>query len=87
MKKGRHRRFEEARSMKRSTLDVSRLSLDLDREPPRPQGEDCAECGAPAGTAHASWCLAEVEEVEVVETPTGGNGVQSRKPAPEPGER
>ena len=50
VKKGRHRRFEEARAFKRSTK--------LEAEP-------CAECGAEPGDDHASWCLAEEEEAEV----------------------
>lgn len=53
MKKGRHRRFEEARALKRSNEDVE---------------EPCAECGAEPGDDHASWCLAtEDEELEEVE--------------------
>ena len=43
MKKGRHRRFEEARALKRSTEEFV---------------EPCAECGAEPGADHASWCLA-----------------------------
>jgi hypothetical protein len=43
VKKGRHRRFEEARALKRLTEE--------DAEP-------CAECGAEPGADHASWCLA-----------------------------
>lgn len=43
MKKGRHRRFEEARLLKRSTEVVV---------------EPCAECGAGPDDDHASWCLA-----------------------------
>ncbi|HUJ67263.1 MAG TPA: hypothetical protein VLX59_17080 [Acidimicrobiales bacterium] len=43
VKKGRHRRFEEARALKRLTEE--------DVEP-------CAECGAEPGADHASWCLA-----------------------------
>ncbi len=42
MKKGRHRRFEEARALKRST--------EVEVEP-------CPECGAAPGADHASWCL------------------------------
>ena len=50
MKKGRHRRFEEARSLKRSVEAVV---------------EPCPECRAKPGTEHASWCLAmEDEELE-----------------------
>lgn len=43
MKKGRHRRFEEARALKRSTEIVD---------------EPCPECGAEPDLEHASWCLA-----------------------------
>jgi len=48
VKKGRHRRFEEARALKRST---------------EPRVEPCPECGAMPGDEHASWCLHdEVDE-------------------------
>ena len=50
MKKGRHRRFEEARALKRTN--------EIEAEP-------CAECGAAPGADHASWCLAEVEDEEL----------------------
>ncbi len=46
MKKGRHRRFEEARLLKRSTEVVV---------------EPCAECGAGPEEDHAAWCLATEE--------------------------
>ena len=49
MKKGRHRRFEEARSLKQAPA--------VDEEP-------CAECQARPGDEHASWCLAEEDEGE-----------------------
>lgn len=50
MKKGRHRRFEEARLLKQLT--------ELKPEP-------CAECGADPEHEHASWCRAmEDEELE-----------------------
>lgn len=47
MKKGRHRRFEEARALKHSNEVVV---------------EPCAECGAAPDDEHASWCLAEEAE-------------------------
>ena len=47
MKKGRHRRFEEARALKRSTEVVV---------------EPCPECGAGPDDEHASWCLFEEDE-------------------------
>jgi len=50
VKKGRHRRFQEARDLKRAVETVA---------------EPCAECGAEPGQEHASWCLAmEDEELE-----------------------
>ncbi len=50
MKKGRHRRFEEARAMKRVSL--------------LPVTEPCVECGAGAEDKCASWCLARVLDDE-----------------------
>jgi len=44
VKKGRHRRFEEARSLKRSFGE---------------EASTCAECGAEPDDKHATWCLAE----------------------------
>jgi len=49
VKKGRHRRFEEARSLKRA-FEV--------------RAEPCPECGASPNAPHASWCLYESEELE-----------------------
>ena len=51
MKKGRHRRFEEARAFKLRTTEL----------PPEP----CAECGADPEDDHASWCLATEDEGEL----------------------
>lgn len=48
MRKGRHRRFEEARALKRLN---------------EPDEEPCAECGADPTDDHASWCLAPVEDL------------------------
>jgi len=48
VKKGRHRRFEEARSLKRSTATAQR----------------CPECGAEPEDVHASWCLAEEDQYD-----------------------
>ncbi len=50
MKKGRHRRFEEARSLKRARTETRAVR--------------CVECGAGPEEDHASWCLAESEELE-----------------------
>jgi len=52
VKKGRHRRFEEARSLKRA--------VEVTVEP-------CPECGADPEEEHASWCLYESEELDEVE--------------------
>ncbi|MDA8073477.1 MAG: hypothetical protein M0Z82_18210 [Actinomycetota bacterium] len=51
MKKGRHRRFEEARSLKRSVATA---------------GRRCPECGAEPDDQHASWCLAEEEQLDQI---------------------
>lgn len=58
MKKGRHRRFEEARALKRTSETVV---------------EPCAECGAAPGDEHAAWCLAE-EDDELEEAEEGVEG-------------
>jgi hypothetical protein len=50
VKKGRHRRFEEARDLKRAISTA-------ETEP-----EPCPECGAEPGREHASWCLAMEDE-------------------------
>jgi hypothetical protein len=51
VKKGRHRRFEEARSLKRSVSTVN---------------ERCPECGAEPEDVHASWCLAEEDQYDQI---------------------
>lgn len=51
VKKGRHRRFEEARSLKRSVATAQRR---------------CPECGAAPDDEHASWCMAESNELEEI---------------------
>ena len=51
MKKGRHRRFEEARSLKRSVATASRR---------------CPECGAEPDDKHASWCLATEDDYDEI---------------------
>jgi hypothetical protein len=52
VKKGRHRRFEEARALKRSD------SVDTDEVLDREDGEPCPECGGVPGLNQAPWCLA-----------------------------
>jgi hypothetical protein len=55
VKKGRHRRFEEARALKRTNDNLDDLFGPEDAEP-------CVECHAIPGADHASWCLAGQEE-------------------------
>jgi hypothetical protein len=59
VKKGRHRRFEEARALKRTT---------------EPRVEPCPECGAAPGDEHASWCLYEETEDEDMEAGDDDDG-------------
>ncbi|HEX7277239.1 MAG TPA: hypothetical protein VF244_07675 [Acidimicrobiales bacterium] len=58
MKKGRHRRFEEARALKRTVEVIV---------------EPCAECGAAPDEEHASWCLA-TEDLEPDDDTADGDG-------------
>jgi hypothetical protein len=57
VKKGRHRRFEEARALKRTSDDLDSILEKRDDEP-------CPECGANPGHDHASWCLYEEQAAE-----------------------
>ena len=50
VKKGRHRRFEEARAFKLRTTELA--------------PEPCPECGAEPDDDHASWCLATEDHLE-----------------------
>ncbi|MGH9122798.1 MAG: hypothetical protein ACRDYC_12795 [Acidimicrobiales bacterium] len=56
MKKGRHRRFEEARALKHSFEGAP---------------EPCPECNAVPGAEHASWCLA-TEDDDELDAPDAG---------------
>ncbi|HEV7887474.1 MAG TPA: hypothetical protein VGO92_07940 [Acidimicrobiales bacterium] len=58
MKKGRHRRFEEARALKQVSLGERPVSTD-----------PCPECSAAPGAEHASWCLytEEADDAEEAE--------------------
>lgn len=56
VKKGRHRRYEEARAVKRTSAP-----LQLDDVGFKPL-EPCPECEAAPGEEHASWCLHEEAE-------------------------
>ena len=70
MKKGRHRRFEEARSLKRSVATAQRR---------------CPECGAEPEDEHASWCMAESEELDEMlgTSADGGHAVDEDDPLAE----
>jgi hypothetical protein len=58
VKKGRHRRFEEARALKRnSDLDITAIF-----EPG--QDEPCPECGSEPGDEHAVWCMHDADDDE-----------------------
>jgi hypothetical protein len=60
VKKGRHRRFEEARTLKLG--QQGQLTVrDADGAA---EQELCPECGADPRQGHASWCLAEAEELD-----------------------
>jgi hypothetical protein len=67
VKKGRHRRFEEARSLKRAVEVVV---------------EPCPECGADPEGDHASWCLYERDELEElgIERVASSNGEDPATP-------
>ncbi|MGO9028534.1 MAG: hypothetical protein ACLQOZ_07890 [Acidimicrobiales bacterium] len=69
MKKGRHRRFEEARSLKRSVATANR---------------SCPECGAEPEDKHASWCLATEDEYdEILGTANGHSAYAEDDPLAE----
>jgi len=58
VKKGRHRRFEEARALKRSSdLAITEIFERTDTEP-------CPECGADPGDEHATWCMHDADDDE-----------------------
>jgi hypothetical protein len=65
VKKGRHRRFEEARALKRSN---------------EPLVTGCAECGALPGDEHKSWCLAMEDEEELAESDEHSDQAAPRAP-------
>jgi len=53
VKKGRSRRYEEARALKHQTSDLQLEDVGF-RKP-----EPCPECGSEPGDDHASWCVYE----------------------------
>jgi len=67
VKKGRHRRFEEARSLKRSLAIVE---------------ERCPECGAEPDDVHADWCLAEEDQYERILGSLPRRGGHDEEPDP-----
>jgi|TARA_B100001741_G_scaffold205077_1_gene169485 hypothetical protein len=52
MKKGRHRRYEEARALKQTNDALDDLFADNE--------DPCIECDALPGQDHKDWCLAEI---------------------------
>jgi hypothetical protein len=59
VKKGRHRRYEEARAVKHTSAPLQLDDVGFTRVEP------CPECGAEPGGEHATWCLHdEVEELD-----------------------
>ena len=65
VKKGRHRRFEEARSLKRAVEGGSRR---------------CPECGAGPEDEHASWCEAPDEFEQILGSVNGSEHVDEDDP-------
>jgi hypothetical protein len=58
VKKGRHRRFEEARTLKLGQQGDTTVRDTEDA------AEPCPECGADPRKGHATWCMAESEELD-----------------------
>jgi hypothetical protein len=65
VKKGRHRRFEEARSLKRAVEGGTRR---------------CPECGAGGEDEHASWCEAPDEFEEILGSMNGSERAEEDDP-------
>lgn len=66
MKKGRHRRFEEARALKRTSEPTYEELLE------RADGQSCPECAADPGHDHATWCLRDQGDTDTeTEEPWG----------------
>jgi len=53
MKKGRHRRYEEARALKQTNDSLEDLFEDNE--------DPCLECDALPGQDHKDWCLVDVQ--------------------------
>lgn len=51
VKKGRHRRYEEARAVKRTSTELQLDDVGFKTVEP------CPECGSEPGLEHASWCM------------------------------
>ena len=58
VKKGRHRRYEEARAVKHATSELRLGDVGFI------EVEPCPECGAEPYTDHAGWCLHEDPDVD-----------------------
>jgi hypothetical protein len=59
VKKGRHRRYEEARAVKHTEAPLQLSDVGFI------QIEPCPECGAEPGIEHATWCLHDALEEEL----------------------
>ena len=57
MKKGRHRRYEEARALKQASDNFEAL-FEENEEP-------CPECNALPGQDHRSWCQLDSDRVSL----------------------
>ena len=60
MKKGRHRRYEEARDFKRQNDALDDLFSENE--------EPCVECEALPGQDHKSWCM-NTAAAKIIEEP------------------
>ena len=56
MKKGRHRRYEQARESKRAGSGIALGSPFDDTTNTAQHDEECVECGR---NPHADWCMAD----------------------------
>jgi hypothetical protein len=72
VKKGRHRRFEEARALKQMSDNFDELFEPENTEP-------CVECGAEPGAEHASWCMVEALAEDEYDERADGEGAGAER--------
>ncbi len=58
VKKGRHRRYEEARAVKHASSELRLGDVGFI------EVEPCPECGAKPETEHSAWCLHDALEAD-----------------------